>query len=110
MPEWMQAFMAQQQQHIQSLQEQYDAQIQALQSAIAETNAAVQSMRQPTPMETPPEPTPPQEAIITGSRRTKAILLDPPKFNGTRSEYEGWKSLIKDKIDVDGEVIGSNRN
>jgi hypothetical protein len=50
------------------------------------------------------------ETPVPASRRTKAILPDPPKFDGTRSDFEGWKSLVKDKIEVDGEVIGSSRN
>jgi hypothetical protein len=113
MPQWLQAYMAQQQQQIQSLQEQHQAQIQALQSAIAQTNEAVRVMQQPTIEPTPTgtqTPTPTPEAAATRPVRTKAILPEPPKFDGTRSEYEGWKSLMKDKIDVDGEVIGSSRN
>lgn len=109
-PEWMQVFMAQQQQQMMALQEQQHAQIQALQAAVAATNAEVQSLRQTTLAEDPRPPTPTPEAEVTRPRRTKAILPDPPKFDGTRSEYEGWRSLIKDKIEVDGEVIGSDRN
>jgi len=108
-PEWMQAFMAQQQQQMQALQEQQHAQVQALQAALAATNSELQALQQPIspPMETPqahtPTPTP-------GTARPKAILPSPPKFDGTRSEYEGWRSLVRDKIDVDGEAIGSARN
>jgi len=61
------------------------------------------------PQEATPEPTL-TSTPTSASRRTKAILPDPPKFDGTRNEYEGWKSLIKDKIDIDAEVIGSSRN
>jgi len=43
-------------------------------------------------------------------RRTKPILLNLPKFDGSRSEYEGWKSLIKDKIDINDKIISSNQN
>jgi DNA-binding protein H-NS len=126
-PDWMQAFMAQQQQllaqqqqqmaqqqqqmaqqqqEMQELREQQQAQVQILQNALAQTNETVQALQRPTPTENSQAPTPAPER----PRRTKHILPDPPKFNGTRSEYEGWKSLIKDKIEVDGEVIGSNRN
>ena len=48
--------------------------------------------------------------MIINLKRTKIILPDPLKFDGTRSEYEGWRSLVRDKIDVDGEMIGSDRN
>jgi hypothetical protein len=104
--------MAAQQQQMQALQEQHEAQVQGLQNALAQTNEAVQALRRLTPapestMETP-VPTPKEEVVST--QRTKAILPNPPKFNGSRSEYEGWRSLIKDKIEVDGEVIGSDRN
>jgi hypothetical protein len=101
---------------MQSLQDQHRAQIQVLQDAIAETNVAVQPLKQPaeTPEAPTPAPeneaTPTREIVTTGPKRTKAILPDPPKFDGTRSEYEGWRSLVKDKIEVDGEVIGSDRN
>jgi type II secretory pathway pseudopilin PulG len=101
-PEWMQAYMAQQHQQMQALQEQYQAQIQAFQAALAVTNSRLE-----TPTETPRAPTP---MPGPGIARPKAILPNPPKFDGTRSEYEGWRSLIRDKIDIDGEVIGSARN
>ena len=103
--------MTHQQQQMQALQEQQQAQVQALQNALAQTNDAVQALRQPTPppVESTQIPTPPENSDPT-TRRTKPILPNPPKFNGSRSEYEGWKSLIKDKIDVDGEIIGSDRN
>jgi hypothetical protein len=117
-PEQMQAFMTQQYQQIQALQEQqqtareeHQAQTQALQAALAATNLELQALRQPIPAEAPmgtlqtPTPTSAPKTV-----RTKAILPSPPKFNGTRSEYEGWRSLIKNKIDIDGEVIGSARN
>jgi len=42
--------------------------------------------------------------------RLKPILPDPPKFDGTHNEYEGWKSLIRDKVDINGEAISSARN
>src|SRR5271163_3788646 len=90
-PEWMRAFAEQQQ-----------AQIQALQSALAATNSELEALRQPTRAPTP-TPTP-------GAARPKAILPNPPKFDGTRSEYERWRSLIRDKVDIDGEAIGSARN
>src|SRR5271163_4834248 len=90
-PEWMRAFAEQQQ-----------AQIQALQSALAATNSELEALRQPTRA---PTPTP-----TSGAARPKAILPNPPKFDGTRSEYEGWRSLIRDKVDIDGEAIGSARN
>ena len=48
--------------------------------------------------------------LVPGAARPKAILPNPPKFDGTRSEYEGWRSLIRDKVDINGEVIGSARN
>src|SRR5271155_6082468 len=90
-PEWMRAFAEQQQ-----------AQIQALQSALAATNSELEALRQPTRAPTP-TPTP-------GAARPKAILPNPPKFDGTRNESEGWRSLVRDKVDIDGEAIGSARN
>jgi hypothetical protein len=42
--------------------------------------------------------------------RPKTILPIPPKFDGTRSEYKGWKSLIKDKINIDEKAINSAKN
>src|SRR5271154_2945942 len=114
-PEWMQAFMAQQHQQMEAMQEQQEAQIQALQAALANTNSELEALRRTTPAETPAGvPPPPSEPTLapTTNRpaRIKAILPDPPKFDGTRSDYEGWRSLARDKIDVDGEVIGSNWN
>ena len=115
-PDWMQAFMArqeqqlaQQQQQMQALREQQREQVQALQNALAQTNETVQALQQPapTPMDTPRPPTP---TLAPGTARPKAILPNPPKFDGTRSEYEGWRSLIRDKVDIDGEAIGSARN
>jgi hypothetical protein len=110
-PEWMQAYMAQQHQQMQALQEQQQAQIQGLQAALAATNSELEALRQPTPAdvltETPRAPTP---TPAPGTARPKAILPNPPKFDGTRSEYEGWRSLIRDKVDIDGEAIGSARN
>ena len=84
---------------MQALQEQ-QAQIQALQSALAATISEVQALRQPTsaeaPMEAPQAPTPAPETLTATARpaRPKAILPDPPKFDGTRSKYKGWKSRI----------------
>src|SRR5271170_5646987 len=119
-PEWLQAFMAQQQQQMaeqqqqmQLLQERQQAQVQALQNALAQTNEAVQALHQPVPTPTPAEATPASIAtaeIVAEPRRTKAVLPNPPKFNGNRNEFEGWKSLISDKIEVDGDVIGSGKN
>jgi hypothetical protein len=115
MPQWMQDFMAQQQQYtaqqqqeMHAFQEHHQAQIQALQDALAQANTTIQALRQPT--ETPLTPAEQLTPTSTLTKRTKAILPDPPKFNGSRSEFEGWSSLIKDKIDVDSEVIGSPRN
>ena len=108
MPQWMQAFMAQQeqytalqQQRMHSMQEHYQAQIQGLQAAV---QALQQSAETPT---STPEP-PPVDTLIPASRRTKAILPNPPKFDGTRNDFEGWKSLIKDKIKVNSEIISSD--
>lgn len=42
-PEWLEAYMARQQQQLESLQEQHQAQIQALQNAIAQTNETVRA-------------------------------------------------------------------
>jgi len=81
---------------MQALQEQHQAQIQALQAPLAATNSRLE-----TSMETPRAP---------GIPRPKAILPNPPKFDGTRSEYEGWRSLIRDKVDIDREAIGFSRN
>lgn len=116
-PEWLEAYMARQQQQLESLQEQHQAQIQALQNAIAQTNETVRAAQRPTvetapeEVQTPPTPTPtPIDATNVRPARRRAILPDPPKFDGSRGEYEGWRSLMNDKIDVDGEVIGSHRN
>src|SRR5262245_7821479 len=105
----MAGFIAQQEQQFQALREEQQAQVKALQSVLATTQAEITTLRQnsstpattssPSADETPPDTT-----------RRKAILPDPPKFDGTRSEYEGWRSLIYDKIEVDGEVIGSPKN
>ena len=48
--------------------------------------------------------------LAPSAARLKAILPNPLKFDGTRSEYKGWKSLIRDKVDINEEVIGSARN
>jgi hypothetical protein len=42
--------------------------------------------------------------------RPKAILPDPFKFDGICGEYEGWRSLIRDKININREAIDSTRN
>jgi len=96
-PDWIQAFMAQQQQQMtrqqqqmQALQEQQQAQVQALQNALAQTNNAIQALRQPTP---PPvesmQITTPLENSDPTTQRTKPILPNLSKFDGSRSEYEG---------------------
>src|SRR5271156_715208 len=111
-PDWMQAFMAQQHQQIQALQEQQQAQVQALQAALAATNSELEVLRRSTPpsMEAPRASIPAPENATVRPVRPKAVLPDPPKFDGTRSEYEGWRSLIRDKVDIDREAIGSARN
>jgi hypothetical protein len=58
-------------------------------------------------MKTPQAPTP---TPALGTARPKAILPSSFKFDGIRSEYEGWRFLIRNKVDVDGEAIGSVRN
>jgi len=118
MPEWMRAFMAQQHQQMQALQEQQQAlrehqyaQVQALQAALAATNSELKALHQPTPAEAPAEtPRTPTPMPAPGIARPKPILPNPPKFDGTRNDYEGWRSLIRDKVDIDGEAIGSARN
>ena len=63
----MQAFMAQQYQQIQALQEQQQAQFQALPSALAVINSEIEALRQPTPaeasMEAPQAPIPAPETV-----------------------------------------------
>jgi hypothetical protein len=58
-------------------------------------------------METPQAPTP---TPAPGIARPKAILPSPLKFDGTRSEYKGWRFLIRDKVDINGEAIGFIKN
>lgn len=109
-PPWIQAFLAQQEQYtaqqqqkIHKMQEHHQAQIKAL-------HATVQALQKPTEPTAPTPEATPVENQPHPFRRTKAILPDPPKFDGTRNDFEGWKSQMKDKIEVDGEVIGSKRN
>jgi hypothetical protein len=84
-------------------------------SALIATISELQALRQSTSAEAPMEAaqalTPAPETVTVTARpaRPKAILPDPPKFDGTRSERR-IESLIKDKVDIDGEVIGSVRN
>ena len=109
-PQWMRAFLAQQerytaqqQQRMHAMQEQHQAEIRALQ-------ATVEALQKPTESTTPTSEPTLVENQPHSFKRTKAILPDPPKFDGTRSDFEGWKSLMRDKIEVDGEVIGPKRN
>jgi hypothetical protein len=43
-------------------------------------------------------------------RRIKIILSNSSKFDEIRSDFKEWKSLIKDKIEIDEEVINLRRN
>jgi hypothetical protein len=58
-------------------------------------------------MGTPQAPTPTPAPKIA---RSKAIFPSPSKFDGTRSEYKGWRFLIRDKIDINEKAIGSVKN
>jgi hypothetical protein len=95
-PEWLQNYM-----------EQQEAQMRVMQTTLAATRSELEALRQPTPA---PTEAPLEVPQTSNTARKRAILPEPPKFNGTRNDYEGWKSLIQDKIDVDGGVIGSPRN
>jgi hypothetical protein len=95
----MQVFMIQQQQYTAHQQ----AQIQALQ-------ATIQALQQPTKTSAfIPEPTL-TDISVSALRCIKTILLDSPKFNETKSDFEKWKSLMTDKIEVNSKMIDSNRN
>lgn len=100
--------MSQMTEQMQALRDEREAdreamqlQIQALQSAIATPTPTPQPQRI-----TRPEPRrscSPESAIV----KKKSTLPDPPRFEGTRSEFRPWLSEMKNKLRVDGPVLGS---
>ena len=52
-----------------------------------------------------PAPTEYPETIV---RRPRARIPDPPKFAGLTSDWRSWKLTISNKLQVDGEAIGSS--
>jgi hypothetical protein len=45
-----------------------------------------------------------------GAPKKRATLPDPPKFDGTRNNFRAWYLEMQNKIQVDGGVIGGNRD
>ena len=55
-----------------------------------------------------PQETPTQHAAESRVfNLTRKALKWPEPFDGTRSKFRAWKQEIKDKLEVDGELIGS---
>ncbi len=66
----------------------------------------------PTPLSTDPdcgaEPlNGPDRTFDAPTRKTRPTLPDPPKFEGARFKFRAWLSEMKNKLRVDGCVIGS---
>ncbi|KJZ72304.1 hypothetical protein HIM_08345 [Hirsutella minnesotensis 3608] len=66
----------------------------------------------PTPLETEPESRPEplyelDQLLTTPMRKTRPTLPDPPRFEGARPKFRAWLSEMKNKLRVDGKVIGS---
>ena len=76
----------------------------------------VNVMPQPTeapptaPPTTPPTASPTQEPTPPPQKKKKATLPDPPRFDGVRKRFPGWLIEMKNKLQTDGEAIGSNRD
>ena len=113
-PQWLQALLGQHQQQIralqdqnQVLQDQHQAQVQQLQAALAQTNDQLSQLQQrqadASTVLTPRDPSPAPQC-------PKASLPESPMFNGDRKEYEGWRALLQNKLETDGDVIGSRMN
>ena len=97
-PQWLQTLLSYQEQQLsalrdqnRTLQNQHQVQLQQLQAALAQTNDALQqtSIQNRTPS------------------RPKPSLPEPPMFDGDREAYEGWRTLLQNKLESDGEAIGS---
>ncbi len=78
-------------------------QIRLLQDSLSSSRA--------TPLGTEPEtrPEPLYDAdrlSATSTRKTRPTLPDPPRFEGARSKFRAWLSEMKNKLRVDGKVIG----
>jgi hypothetical protein len=66
----------------------------------------------PTPLETEPESRPEPlydvgRLLTTPMRKTRPTLPDPPRFEGARPKFRAWLSEMKNKLRVDGRVIGN---
>lgn len=94
-------------------QENYQTQIRQLHEGL---NALRQNQHTPlssfhrTPSEFPlPESPPigPMSIPVPGYTKRKATLPDPPKFDGTRKAFRAWLLEMRNKLRVDGQVIGT---
>ncbi|KAK3896772.1 hypothetical protein C8A05DRAFT_20328 [Staphylotrichum tortipilum] len=81
-----------------------------------------QSLTLPAPLEaivTPPgvvpmPPAPPEVTIAPpsapGQTKKRATLPDPPRFDGNRSKFPAWLLEMQNKLQTDGEALGSSRD
>jgi hypothetical protein len=88
--------------------EAHRAQIQLLQEHIAQSRTTPPRTNQNllTPQTTPRHPSPPP----IGGLKKRPTLPDPPKFDGTRNNFRAWYLEMQNKLQVDGSVIGGNRD
>ena len=84
-------------------------QIRLLQEHLAITTATGGAHSAPPPLTTTgvttPGPDTPIRPITKGKK--KPVLPDPPKFDRKRSTYRIWGLEMKNKLEVDGDVIGT---
>jgi hypothetical protein len=88
--------------------EAHRAQIQMLQEHLAQPRTTPPQTKEAllTPQTTSRQPSPPP----IRAPKKRATLPDPPKFDGTRNNFRAWYLEMQNKLQVDGEVIGGNRD
>ncbi|KJZ69190.1 hypothetical protein HIM_11423 [Hirsutella minnesotensis 3608] len=96
---------------IQNLRAEREADRDATRDQIRSLQESLTSSR-PTPPDTEsecrPEPLNELDRLLDApTRKTRPTLPDPTKFEGIRSKFRAWLSEMRNKLRVDGRVIGS---
>ncbi|KJZ69557.1 hypothetical protein HIM_11050 [Hirsutella minnesotensis 3608] len=103
--------MNQMAEQIRNLRAEREADRDATRDQIRSLQESLTSSR-PTPPDTEsecrPEPLNELDRLLDApTRKTRPTLPDPPKFEGIRSKFRAWLSEMRNKLRVDGRVIGS---
>ncbi|KAM4055021.1 hypothetical protein HRG_010197 [Hirsutella rhossiliensis] len=103
--------MSQMAEQLQSLRADRDADRDATREQIQLLQDSLTTSR-PTPLGTESESRAeplhePNRLVDTSLRKTRPTLPDPPRFEGVRSKFRAWLSEMKNKLRVDGRVIGN---